>query len=296
MRHEIAFHADGVALRGWLHRPEGDEPVATIIATHGLASTAEFLEPLAAELVASGFGLLAYDHRCLGRSDGEPRQEIDLWRQVQDMRTAISCISQRPDVDAGRIGLWGASMGGAVVLTAAAFDTRVRAVVGVVPVVSGWHAAQAMTPAERRAAMQAALDEDRFTRARGLPPATVTMMPEKAPEEVAALPDPGLRFLYESAAKAPSHRPYVTLRSFENIRDFEPLAHAHRIAPRPLMVIVAEDDRMASPTEARRLFDSVESDHKVFKVMPGEHYLPLDGGFADTARASIDFFGEHLAD
>jgi alpha-beta hydrolase superfamily lysophospholipase len=295
MRHEVAFHADGVALRGWFHRPDGDEPVATVIATHGLASTAEFLEPLAAELVDAGFGLLAYDHRGLGRSDGEPRQEVDLWRQVQDLRTAISFISAREDVDAGRIGLWGASMGGGVVLTAAAFDTRVRAVVGVVPVASGWSASQMMTPAERRAPMQVALDQDRLTRAQGLAPATVTMMPDKTPEEVAALPDPGLRFLYENAARAPSHLPYVTLRSFENIRDFEPLAHAHRIAPRALMVIIAKDDVLASPEQAQRLFDSVDTEHKVLKVVAGEHYQPLAAGFPETARASIEFFGEHLA-
>src|SRR5664280_1020647 len=58
--------------------------------------------------------------RNFGASDGEPRQEIDLWAQV----------------DAGRIGIWGSSHSGGHVLVAA-IERRVKAVLSQVPLVSG---------------------------------------------------------------------------------------------------------------------------------------------------------------
>jgi alpha-beta hydrolase superfamily lysophospholipase len=296
VREAVAFHSDGVVLRGWFERPEGDEPVATVVATHGLASVIDFLEPLASELVAAGFGVLAFDHRSLGRSDGEPRQEVDPWRQVQDMRNAISFLSTRSDVAHDRIGVWGASMGGGVAVTTAALDERVRAVVGVVLVASGWNASQLMTPAAERPALQAALDDDRLARISGRAAATVTLVPEVSDEEVAQSSDESLRFLHPRAKASPSFQRYMTLRSLENIRDFEPLAHAHRISPRAIMLIVASEDDRAPVSDAQRLIDSIEGGHKVFKVIDGGHYVPLDTEFAQTAQASIDFFRESLLD
>jgi fermentation-respiration switch protein FrsA (DUF1100 family) len=86
----------------------------------------------------------------------------------------------------------------------------------------------------------------------------------------------------------------MTLRSVENIRDFEPLAHAHRIAPRAIMLILASGDQLAPVADAQRLLDSVPSDRKAVKFIEGGHYVPLDTEFPQTARASIEFFTEHL--
>jgi alpha-beta hydrolase superfamily lysophospholipase len=294
MREDLAFNSDGTHLRGWFQRPDADAPVATVLATHGLASTIDFLEPLAAELVGAGFGVFAFDHRNLGRSDGEPRQEVDPWRQVKDTRNAISFISERADVDTERIGMWGASMGGGVAVTTAALDTRIRAVVGVSLVASGWGASQIMTPEPDRAALQAALDADRVGRLHGRPPATVPMLPDVTPDEVEASTDESLRFLYPRAKASPTFGSYMTLRSVENIRDFEPLAHAHRIAPRAIMLILASDDQLAPVADAQRLLDSVPGDHKAVRIIDGGHYVPLDTELPQTARLSIDFFTEHL--
>lgn len=294
MREEISFYSDGVALRGWFVRPDGAEPIATIVAMHGLASTIDFVDPLAAEFVGAGFSVLAFDQRGLGRSDGEPRQEVDPWRQVQDARNAISFLSERADVDADRIGMWGASMGGGVAVTTAALDLRVRCVVAVSLVASGWGVSQLMTPEEQRAGLQAALDEDRLMRLRGSAPATFPLLPDVTLEEALRSSDDSVRFVFPLVAASEWARPYVTLRSLEHIRDFEPLAHAHRIAPRAIMLIVASDDRLAPTAHAQALIDSIPGDRKTMKVIKGGHYAPLDAASGEMTQASIGFFREQL--
>jgi alpha-beta hydrolase superfamily lysophospholipase len=293
-RHDVSFYSDGVVLRGWFTRPSGDAPVPTVIATHGLGSVIDFLEPLAAELVGAGFGVLAFDHRTLGRSDGEPRQEVDPWRQVQDTRNAISFISRRPDVDASRIGMWGASMGGGVAVTTAALDTRIKAVVGVSLVCSGWHASQLMTPPEGQEALQHALDEDRWGRMQGAPAVTVPALPDLPDDELDKIEDDSIRFILPRARASATFRPYMTLRSLEYVRDFEPLAHAHRIGDRPILLIVASEDRLAPIADARAFLDSVPGPNKSMYTIEGHHYVPLDERLEETAQQTIRFYQANL--
>ena len=44
----------------------------------------------------AGLAALTFDFRNLGRSDGQPRQEIDPQRQIQDFRAAISTCAAVP--------------------------------------------------------------------------------------------------------------------------------------------------------------------------------------------------------
>ena len=70
----------------------------------------------AAEFVRRGFAALIFDYRYLGASDGEPRQHLDPWKQIEDYRNAISYLETRPDIDSDRVGVWGISYSGGHVL------------------------------------------------------------------------------------------------------------------------------------------------------------------------------------
>jgi dienelactone hydrolase len=72
---------------------------------HGIAKFAE-------AFADAGFVVLLHDHRTFGVSGGEPRQDVDPWRQIADWRRAISYLESRPEVDSSRIGLWGTSYAG----------------------------------------------------------------------------------------------------------------------------------------------------------------------------------------
>src|SRR6266536_4932792 len=139
VKEDIEFRADsGVILRGWVMTPDSQGPHPAIVMTPGFTSSIPRLEAVADAFVARGFGVLLYDQRTCGSSDGEPRQDIDPVAQDRDLQMALSFVEQHPALDSERIGVWGSSYSGANVLVVAAVDRRVKAVVSQVPFVSGY--------------------------------------------------------------------------------------------------------------------------------------------------------------
>ncbi|GAB3023929.1 alpha/beta hydrolase [Mycobacterium bourgelatii] len=68
---------------------------------------------------AAGIVTFAFDYRNLGASDGTPRQRLSLARHRQDIVSALDFVRGLPDIDAGRVGLWGTSLGAMHVLLVA---------------------------------------------------------------------------------------------------------------------------------------------------------------------------------
>ena len=97
-RSEVTFTADGnVELGAWLYLPKSEasrNPAITM--AHGYAAVKEHgLAKFAAAFADAGFVVLLHDHRTFGTSGGEPRQDVDPWRQVADWRRAISYLEHR---------------------------------------------------------------------------------------------------------------------------------------------------------------------------------------------------------
>jgi uncharacterized protein len=126
-RSEVRFVDDGVELGAWLYLPKGDaQRCLAITMVHGYAGVKEHGITRFAEAFANaGFVVLLHDHRTFGISSGEPRQDVDPWRQVADWRRAISYLESRPEVDSKRIGLWGTSYAGGHALVLGATDRRI---------------------------------------------------------------------------------------------------------------------------------------------------------------------------
>ena len=140
MRKDIEFKTeDGVTLRGWHYLPVGRSgALPTIIMAHGFSAVKEmYLDRFAEAFSSAGLAAVVFDNRNFGASDGEPRQEIDPWRQVRDYRDAITFAETLPETDAERIGIWGSSYSGGHVIVVGAIDRRVKCVVAQVPLVSG---------------------------------------------------------------------------------------------------------------------------------------------------------------
>src|SRR5690606_27249429 len=81
----------------------------------------------------AGFATLTFDYRSFGSSGGEPRQMVDIAGQLTDIRAAVTYVRSSPRIDRSRIVLWGTSLGGGHVVTAAADREDVAAVVAQVP-------------------------------------------------------------------------------------------------------------------------------------------------------------------
>src|SRR5207244_956359 len=71
-----------------------------------------------------------------GKSDGS-KLRLAPYGRVEDTQAALTFLAQQPEVDAGRIGLYGISYGGSTAAFTAAIDQRVRAVVSVTGVGDG---------------------------------------------------------------------------------------------------------------------------------------------------------------
>jgi hypothetical protein len=130
------------------------------------------LERYARVFADAGFVVLVHDHRGFGASDGEPRYDVDPWRQIADWRQAISYLESHPKVDADRIGIWGTSYAGGHAIVLGATDRRLRAVVAQVPTISGHQQSLRRIPPDQVPVLEASFIDDDRRQFRGEPPAT----------------------------------------------------------------------------------------------------------------------------
>lgn len=132
----VEFPSEGIQLRGRMVMPEPDgRRRPAVILAHGTSATVEMVMiEFARAFARGGLVALVYDHRNLGRSDGEPRGEINPWVQCRGYLAALDFACQRKEIDPARLALWGDSYSGGQVFCVAACDSRVRAVVAQCPV------------------------------------------------------------------------------------------------------------------------------------------------------------------
>jgi uncharacterized protein len=112
--------AGGLELRGW-YVPSRNG--AAVIAFPGRTEP----QPHARMLVRHGYGVLLFDRRGEGQSEGDPNGLG--WGMARDIAAATAFLQARPDVEQGRVGGLGLSVGGEVLLEAAAETDGLRAVV-----------------------------------------------------------------------------------------------------------------------------------------------------------------------
>jgi fermentation-respiration switch protein FrsA (DUF1100 family) len=78
-------------------------------------------------LIRNGYGVLLFDRRGEGDSEGDPNAVG--WNGTRDVEAAIAYLHRRSDVDPARIGGIGLSVGGEMLLEAAAESDDLKAVV-----------------------------------------------------------------------------------------------------------------------------------------------------------------------
>lgn len=111
---------DGLSLEGWYVPSKNG---AAVIAFPGRSGT----QAQARMLAEHGYGVLLFDRRGEGASDGDGN--MFGWDGERDVFAALDFLEQRPDVDPAKIGGIGLSVGGELMLQAAAEDHRLAAVV-----------------------------------------------------------------------------------------------------------------------------------------------------------------------
>ena len=118
---DVAFTtSDGLRLQGWFVPSRNG---ATVIAFPGRSGPQEH----ARMLVRHGYGVLLFDRRGEGVSEGDPN--VFGWHGERDLLAAVAFLRSRADVDPERIGSIGLSVGGEMLIRAAAGSDAFKAIV-----------------------------------------------------------------------------------------------------------------------------------------------------------------------
>lgn len=116
---------DGALLAGW-YVPGRNGVV--IILLHSYYADRRQTLPVAAMLARHGYGLLMYDQRASGESQGQVRSLG--WLDIPDLDRAVVYLQARGEL---RIGAYGCSAGGGIALAAAADNPAIAAVAADAP-------------------------------------------------------------------------------------------------------------------------------------------------------------------
>ena len=118
---DVAFEtSDGLRLEGWFVPSRNG---ATVIVVPGRSGP----QKQTRMLVRHGYGVLLFDRRGEGASEGDPN--AFGWVGDRDLHAAAAFLQRRSDVDPERIGAIGLSVGGEMLIHAAAHSNAFKAIV-----------------------------------------------------------------------------------------------------------------------------------------------------------------------
>jgi 2,6-dihydroxypseudooxynicotine hydrolase len=115
---------EGKRLAGILRKPAGGGRAPVVVMCVGLDSTKEEMDVYETIFLSRGMATLCFD----GPGQGEAEYDIPIRGDYEvAVKAVVDYIGTRKDLDAGRVGLWGVSLGGYYSARAAAFEKRLKA-------------------------------------------------------------------------------------------------------------------------------------------------------------------------
>jgi uncharacterized protein len=290
-RSDVTFDSHGAQCAAWHYRPAEDGQRPAVVMAHGGASVrGARLDAYAERFADAGFHVLVFDYRHFGDSEGEPRQLMDIRRQLQDYRAALGFVRTLQGVDPGRVAAWGTSLSGGHVLMLAAQSADVTAVVAQTPLTDGLAIARATGVRAGLRLMAAAL-RDVVGSALGRGPVMVPVV--GPPGSVALLNAPGAMDGYK--ATIPPDAPWenrATARIALSTLTYRPFRQARGIRV-PVLFCVAEHDAIAPPGPTVSLAEHIP--HGEVVRYPIGHFDIYHGPLFDrTVGDQVAFLRRHL--
>jgi dipeptidyl aminopeptidase/acylaminoacyl peptidase len=274
------YYPDGIA-RG-TQRP-------AIVLCHGYTGVKDlYLPDNARVLTDAGYVVMTFDYKGWGKSEGS-RSRLAPHSRVADVRAALSFVSTLPEVDPARLGIYGTSYGGATVVWVGAIDPRVKAVVSVVGIGNGTRWMRSVRRPDEWHDLLERSARDRARRA-------VEGASEFVAREEILLPD---RQSADLAAKARKDNPNavstIPLEYIDETLEFNPEWVVDRIAPRPVLFITTDNDRLVPPEESRALYDRAGEPKKLVVLHGYGHYeVYVEPAFSEVMRETLAWYRQYL--
>lgn len=273
--------ASGDAIAATLYRPTdsaAERAPCVVMGAGGTLTRRDGIPAYAERFAAAGIAALSFDYRHWGDSEGDPRRLISIPRQLADWRSAVAHARAAAAVDPDRIAVWGMSFGGGHAISAAAEDTRIAAVVALVPMADGL----AFSLSRRFVRFSARVVADRL-RGRGRP------LPAAGP--AAAFPPEELPSL-ERLGAASGWRNEVNVALDHPMPAYRPVRRARRIGA-PVLVQLGERDNLAPRRAVERV--ARQAPHGELRRYPIDHFGCFSPEHVDeVAGDQIEFFSIHL--
>lgn len=292
MRRPVEFYSEGVKLRGDVYIPDdlqaGDKR-AGIVLCHGYTGVKDlYLPDTARALNHAGYIAMTFDYKGWGESEG-PRSRLAPYSRVLDVQAAMTFLSLQPEVRADRIGIYGTSYGGATVCWVGAVDPRAQCIVSVVGI---GHGARWMRSVRRPDEWYDLLDRARSDRERRV----LTGKSEFVERGEILLPD---RQSAELAAAARQDNPWavnsIPLEYVDDTLGFHPEWIVDRIAPRPILFITSDNDRLVPPQESEQLYACAREPKRLVVLKGYGHYeVYAEPAFSEVMAATLEWYGQYL--
>ncbi len=299
-RRPIEVPSSAGTLRGWWFPADLSSPGPAIVMIHGFSatSTGMIADRYAEAFASTGISALLLDPGGFGRSDGEPRQQINPWKQGRDFLAGISFVAASPDVDASRIAVWGDSMSGRIALVVAAVDDRVAAVAVQVPACG-----DSLTEPDSSGARFAAI-RDTLLHAdlEALIGAVEGPLPVVSPDQLSMpsmlKPITAYRWFISYGARYGTGWVNQATRAVLDTPEPFDAQPCMRYIDVPLLMVVAEHDEMpgANADVARASYE-LAPDPKELVEIDGGHFGLLyeeEPAFEMSINAQADFLRRHL--
>ena len=287
-REQVAFETDGISLAGYLYRPAAQHtgPLPCVVMAHGFSGTMDRLFNYAERFAQAGMAVLA--------SGGQPRQLIDIPGQQADWRAAIGFARRHPALDPQRIALWGSSLGGGHVISVAAADPDLAAVVVQIPWLGdGRSAGRKLRHALRLSSLKltAAAVRDAIRARQGRPPLLVPVLGEAG--TTAMFTDPQAReALLAKGTEGTLWRNQFAPRMLFSMARYEPAAVMERLAM-PVLVCVAERDQDIPVDYVQAVVARAPSGQ--LRRYPGSHFELYHGPlYEQVVSDQLQFLRAHL--
>jgi len=290
-RTDSDFVSRGIRCAGWLYRPEGVSEAPVVVMAHGFGAERTFRLPAYAEkFVERGLAVFLFDYRNFGASDGEPRNLVSPRRHVQDWHTAIAHVRGLPNVNKGKIALWGSSFSGGHVTVVAAQDPGIAAIVSQIPFVDGLSSLGTLGVGYTLKALVAGFrDLGRMITFRA--PHVVPIVEEPGRFGVLNTPEskPGLVAILPEDTSWKNECPARILLA---VTWYRPLSYADKVKC-PAFVLLAEKDSLI-PARAVERFAGRMARAELVRVPVGHFDVYVGDPFEETAKLEADFLEKHL--
>jgi uncharacterized protein len=297
---EVAFPSEGAMLRGLLFLPESQSKrPPLVIMAHGTSATVTMVADKYAEAFSrAGLAVLLYDHRNFGRSEGEPRQEINPWIQCRGYRDALNFAERLDSIDPERIALWGDSYTGGQVIVVGAIEPRVKVIVAQVPVFGAEPSAVEPNTANFDLIKEALSRGD----VGGSPETTVGPMPVVSSDQVGTpsllKPIQAFRWFIDYGGRAGTRWDNRVTRVLPATPvPFHPTLCAPFVKAPTLLMVAPEDEMMhANYAVAKQAYELIPGPKQWYDIAGGHFgllYFPSDL-FDEASRVQTEFLKKWL--